>query len=284
MSNLLTIPFNKIRSEGNYKEIFEALERGFTKFGIDFYLVGATARDVWMRGVHEKSPKRATSDLDFGIMIKDSYLFDELKNYLIKEEGFVPSRENAFVLIWKDLTQVDLIPFGELESEGVATVRGTSFTSMNVEGFQEVFEQASEEVQTEVLHFRVCTLAGIVILKLIAWDDRPEMRGDDIDDIAEILKNYFHFNSDAIFEHHNDLFGDNDLDEIAAQYLGREIGKITSGNIKLTKRLSAILRRGLSDSNPNNLDELLARESDETIDYSRSLIEHILAGIQEVSK
>lgn len=284
MSNLLTIPFNKIRSEGNYKEIFEALERGFTKFGIDFYLVGATARDVWMRGVHEKPPKRATSDLDFGIMIKDSYLFDELKEYLIKEEGFVPYRENAFVLIWKDKTQVDLIPFGELENEGVATVRGTGFTSMNVEGFQEVYEQASEEVQTEDLHFRVCTLAGIVILKLIAWDDRPEMRGEDIDDIAEILKNYFHFNSDAIFEHHNDLFGDNDLDEVAAQYLGREIGKIISRNKKLTERVTAILERGLSDSNPNNLDELLARESDETIDYSRSLIAHILAGIKEVSK
>jgi predicted nucleotidyltransferase len=284
MSNLLTIPFNKIRSEGNYKEIFEALERGFTKFGIDFYLVGATARDVWMRGVHEKPPKRATSDLDFGIMIKDSYLFDELKEYLIKEEGFVPYRENAFVLIWKDKTQVDLIPFGELENEGVATVRGTGFTSMNVEGFQEVYEQASEEVQTEDLHFRVCTLAGIVILKLIAWDDRPEMRGEDIDDIAEILKNYFHFNSDAIFEHHNDLFGDNDLDEVAAQYLGREIGKIISRNKKLTERVTAILERGLSDSNQNNLDELLARESDETIDYSRSLIAHILAGIKEVSK
>lgn len=280
----MTIPFNKIRSEGNYKEIFEALERGFTKFGIDFYLVGATARDVWMRGVHEKPPKRATSDLDFGIMIKDSYLFDELKEYLIKEEGFVPYRENAFVLIWKDKTQVDLIPFGELENEGVATVRGTGFTSMNVEGFQEVYEQASEEVQTEDLHFRVCTLAGIVILKLIAWDDRPEMRGEDIDDIAEILKNYFHFNSDAIFEHHNDLFGDNDLDEVAAQYLGREIGKIISRNKKLTERVTAILERGLSDSNPNNLDELLARESDETIDYSRSLIAHILAGIKEVSK
>ena len=36
MSDLLTIPFNKIRSEGNYKEILEALERGFSKFGIDF--------------------------------------------------------------------------------------------------------------------------------------------------------------------------------------------------------------------------------------------------------
>jgi predicted nucleotidyltransferase len=283
MSSLLTIPFSKIRSEGNFGEIFGALERGFSKFGIDFFLVGAIARDVWMRGVHERPPKRATSDIDFGVMINDNSIFEELKNYLIENEGFVPYKENAFVLIWKDKTQVDLIPFGDLEKEGVATVRGTGFTSMNVEGFQEVFEQASEEIETEDLHFKVCTLAGIVILKLIAWDDRPEMRVDDISDIAEILKNYFHFNSDIIFEHHNDLFGDNELDEIAAQYLGREICKITSGNKKLTERVTNILERGLSDSNPNNLDELLARESGLTIDYSRRLISHILAGIKETT-
>ena len=284
MSNLLTISFNKIRSEGNYKEILEALERGFSKFGINFYLVGATARDVWMRGVHEVPPKRATSDIDFGIMIKDSYIFDELKNYLIEVEGFTPYKENAFVLIWKDKTQVDLIPFGELEQEGVATVKGTGFTSMNVEGFMEVYEQASEEIYTEDQHFKVCTLAGIVILKLIAWDDRPEMRGDDIDDIAEIIKNYFHFNSEAIWEHNSDLFtDDNDLDEIASQYLGREIGKIISGNAKLIERIKGILGKGLIDINSNNLDELLARESYETIDFSRSLISHILAGIKEIT-
>lgn len=284
MSNLLTIPFNKIRSEGNYKEILEALERGFSKFGIDFYLVGATARDVWMKGVHEIPPKRATSDIDFGIMIKDSGIFSDLKNYLIEVEGFVPYKENAFVLIWKDKTQVDLIPFGEIELEGIATVRGTGFSSMNVEGFKEVYELASEEIQTEGQRFKVCTLAGIVILKLIAWDDRPEMRGDDIDDIAEIIKNYFHFNSEAIWNHHSDLFtDDNNLDEIASQYLGREIGKIVSGNPKLTERIKGILEKGLVDSNSNNLDELLASESDETIDFSRSLISHILAGIKEIT-
>lgn len=284
MSNLLTIPFSKIRSEGNYKEILEALERGFSKFGIDFYLVGATARDVWMKGVHEIPPKRATSDIDFGIMIKDSGIFSDLKNYLIEVEGFVPYKENAFVLIWKDKTQVDLIPFGELELEGIATVRGTGFSSMNVEGFKEVYELASEEIQTGGQHFKVCTLAGIVILKLIAWDDRPEMRGDDIDDIAEIIKNYFHFNSEAIWNHHSDLFtDDNNLDEIASQYLGREIGKIVSGNPKLTERIKGILEKGLVDSNSNNLDELLASESDETIDFSRSLISHILAGIKEIT-
>lgn len=57
-----------------------------------------------------------------------------VKKYLIEVEGFVPYKENAFVLVWKERTQVDLIPFGDLEKEGVVTVKGTGFTSMNVEG------------------------------------------------------------------------------------------------------------------------------------------------------
>jgi predicted nucleotidyltransferase len=170
MTNILQIPLNKVRQGGNYKELIEALERGFNKFSIDFYLVGATARDVWMRGVYDFPPKRATSDIDFAVMISDCAQFDELKNYLINEEGFVPYHDNAFVLIWKDKdkTQVDLIPFGELEREGIVTVKGTGMTSMNVEGFKEVFDEASEEIEAEGQRFRVCTLAGIVILKLIA--------------------------------------------------------------------------------------------------------------------
>jgi predicted nucleotidyltransferase len=282
MSNLLKIPFSKIREEGQFKEIFLALERGFIKFGIDFYLVGATARDVWMKGVHGLPPKRATSDIDFGIMIKDSFVFDDLKSYLIEEEGFIPSKGNEFVLIWKDKSQVDLIPFGDLESEGIVTVKGTGFTSMNVEGFKEVYEQASEEIITEDQRFKVCTLPGIVILKLIAWDDRPEVRRDDIDDIAEIIKNYFHLNDEVIFEQHSDLFTDDiELAEIASQFLGREIGKIVSGNPKLVERIKGILENGLNDD--NNLAELFASESDETIEYSKSLISHIKKGIEEVT-
>jgi predicted nucleotidyltransferase len=282
MSNILRIPFSRIRDEGQFKEIFLALERGFIKFGIDFYLVGATARDVWMKGVHGLPPKRATSDIDFGIMIKDSFVFDDLKSYLIEEEGFIPSKDNEFVLIWKDKSLVDLIPFGDLESEGIVTVKGTGFTSMNVEGFKEVYEQASEEIITEDQRFKVSTLPGIVILKLIAWDDRPEVRRDDIDDIAEIIKNYFHLNDEVIFEQHSDLFTDDiELDEVASQFLGREIGKIVSGNHKLVERIKGIFENGLNDS--NNLAELFASESDVTIEYSKSLISYIKKGIEEVT-
>ena len=278
----MRIPFSRIRDEGQFKEIFLALERGFIKFGIDFYLVGATARDVWMKGIHDLPPKRATSDIDFGIMIKDSFVFDDLKSYLIEEEGFIPSKDNEFVLIWKDKSQVDLIPFGDLESEGIVTVKGTGFTSMNVEGFKEVYEQASEEIITEDQRFKVSTLPGLMILKLIAWDDRPEVRRDDIDDIAEIIKNYFHLNDEVIFKQHSDLFTDDiELDEVASQFLGREIGKIVSGNPKLVERIKGILVNGLNDS--NNLAELFASESDETIEYSKSLISHIKKGIEEVT-
>jgi predicted nucleotidyltransferase len=284
MSNILKIPFNKIRQEGNYKKLLEAAERGFNKFNIDYYLVGATARDVWMRGVHEVTPRRATSDIDFAILVKDSEQFGELKEYLIQVEGFVPYKENAFVLIWEDKIQVDLIPFGDLEKDGVVTVKGTGFTSMNVEGVREVFEEASEEIQIEgSKRFKICTLAGIVILKLIAWDDRPEIRGDDIDDIADILRHYFHFNSEAIWEKHFDLFVDNaGLDEIASQYLGREIGKIVVKNPKLKERVLGILDHGISDIKSNKLDELLAKKLDNTIEFCRSLIFRIINGIREI--
>jgi len=286
MSNILKISLNKIRQEGNFKELLDAIERGFNQFGIDFYLVGATARDVWMRGVHKVTPKRATSDLDFAVMLKDRKQFGELKKYLIKVEGFVPYKENAFVLIWKDRIQVDLIPFGDLEKEGVVTVKGTGFTSMNVEGVRGVFEEASAQIQIdENMQFKVCTLSGIVVLKLIAWDDRPEVRGDDIDDIADILRHYFRFNSEAIWEKHFDLFVDDaGLDEIASQYLGREIGKIVMKNSKLKYRIFDILKRGISETKSNGLDELLAKKLDNTIGFCRSLISHVIVGIKDTSE
>ena len=281
MSNISRIPFNKIRDEGQYKDIFLALKRGFNKYEIDFYLVGATARDVWMKGVHDLPPQRATRDIDFAILIRNALVFDELKSYLINIEGFIPYKENQFVLIWKDQTQVDLIPFGDLEEEGVVTVKGTGFTSMNVEGFREVFEQAAEEIETEYQRFKVCTLSGLVILKLIAWDDIPEVRGEDIDDITEIIKNYFHLRDEEIFSNHSDLFTDDiEIDEIAAQFLGREIGTIISGNPKLLERIKEILQKGINEK--NNLADLIASESGETIEYSKSLIAHLHFGIEDI--
>jgi predicted nucleotidyltransferase len=180
--------YKKIRQSPELAEMLEALERGFDRFGIDFYLIGAVARDVWMRGIHDAAPKRTTGDIDFAVLINKKGIFEALREYLIDEEGFHPSKENAFVLLWKSRQEVDLMPFGRIEQNGRIEVQGTGLTTQHVTGFKEVYEAGLPEVELEDKHrFKFCTIPGIVLLKLIAWNDRPEYRRSDIEDISDIL-------------------------------------------------------------------------------------------------
>ena len=111
------ISFDQIRQDHALSDMLKALERGLEKFNIDYYLVGAVSRDVWMSGINSIPPKRTTGDIDFAVFINDKGIYEQLKEYLIKNENFSPFKENAFVLIWKDGTEVDLLPFGAVEDE-----------------------------------------------------------------------------------------------------------------------------------------------------------------------
>src|SRR6476620_10775272 len=108
------INYEQLRQQPGITEMLSALERGFEKFRIDFYLVGAVARDVWMSGINKIAPRRTTADIDFAVLINDKGTYEALKDYLINTERFYPYRGNAFVLIWKDKTEVDLLPFGAI--------------------------------------------------------------------------------------------------------------------------------------------------------------------------
>lgn len=157
-------------------------------------------------------------------MINAKGVFEALREYLTETEGFQPTHENAFVLLWKDKAEVDLLPFGSIEDEeGTVTVQGTGCTSLNVPGFSEIYEEGLPEVSLEDDHsFKFCTLPGIVLLKMIAWDDRPEIRRDDMLDISDILNHFFDMYDNEIWENHNDLFGEeaSDLNHIAARVMG----------------------------------------------------------------
>lgn len=249
------INYEQLRQQPEITEMLSALERAFEKFGIDFYLVGAVARDVWMSGIHKIAPRRTTGDIDFAVLINDKGTYEALKEYLIKTEGFYPTKENAFVLIWKDKTEVDLMPFGAIEDEdGKVTIEGTGYTTIHMPGFTEVYEEGLPELELEAKHqFKFCTLPGIVILKLIAWDDRPEARRDDIKDISDILNHFFNMYDNEIWDNHNDLFTDENagLKHIAAKVMGREMRKIAKRNKKLFARIERILNANTDDM-PNS--------------------------------
>ena len=151
---------------------------------------------------------------------------------MIQTEGFSGYRENAFVLIAHGGMQIDILPFGEIENEGKVPVKGTGMTNLYFEGMKEVYAEGMPEVNFEdKIIFKVCTLPGIVLLKFVAWDDRPEIRRDDLIDIADIIFHFFNIYDEMIWAEHNDLFGDDkSLERISARVLGREMGKILRRN------------------------------------------------------
>jgi predicted nucleotidyltransferase len=279
------INYEQLRQQPEITEMLSALERGFNKFGIDFYLVGAAARDVWMSGINKIAPRRTTGDIDFAVLINDKGTYEALKAYLIKTEGFHPTKENSFVLLWKDKTEVDLLPFGAIEDEeGKVTIEGTGYTTVHVPGFTEVYEEGLPQLELEGEHrFKFCTLPGIVVLKLIAWDDRPEARRDDIKDISDILNHFFKMYDNEIWNSHSDLFGEDntDLKHIAARVMGREMNKIARRNGKLFKRIEGILKDNTDDMPNSKMGAIMIEYFDNTVEDNVLLLQQLIKGFTE---
>ena len=93
----LKINFEVLRN-GEMKSTFDALERAFKKFNIDYYLIGAYARDMWLNHLDYLPERRATVDVDFSVYINYHEQFEELKEYLFCS---LPSMREE---IWKECT------------------------------------------------------------------------------------------------------------------------------------------------------------------------------------
>lgn len=283
--NSYKINYKQLRQNPEITEMLSALERGLEKFGIDFYLVGAVARDVWMSGINQIAPRRTTGDIDFAVLINDKGTYEALKQYLIDKEEFSSYNRNAYVLIWKGQTEVDLLPFGAVEDEdGKVNIGGLGLTSISLLGFTEVYAEGLPELDLEGEHqFKFCTLPGIVLLKMIAWDDRPESRKDDIKDISDILNHFFNMYDHEIWENHSDLFGDEDagLKHIAARVMGREMNKIAKRNEKVFTRIEEILNANTNDMPNSKMGAIMIEYFDNTVEDNVLLLKQLKQGFTE---
>ena len=284
--NSYKINYEQLRQQPEIKEMLSALQRGLQKFGIDFYLVGAVARDVWMSGINKIAPRRTTGDIDFAILINDKGTYEALKDYLVNTQEFHPYKGNSFVLIWKGNLEVDLLPFGAIEDEdGRVTTNGIGLTNISLQGFSEVYKEGLPILDLEGEHqFKFCTLPGIVLLKMIAWDDRPEIRRDDIKDISDILNNFFNMYDNEIWENHSDLFVDenDDLKHIAARVMGREMSKIANRNEKLFKRIEGILNANTFDITKSKMAIIMIEYFQNTVEENVLLLKKIKEGFTEI--
>lgn len=238
----LNIKLEDLRQQ-NLKELFKILEDVFTEFEVEFYILGAMARDAWY--AKRKIGSRTTRDVDFALYVSTQEQYDEIVKRLINKHGLSEIKGVPFRLQTPFGYTIDLIPFGEISIDDAVLPDETWDRPIFVNGFKETFEHALVPVEVEdesSFTFQVASLASIVLLKLIAYDDRPEMRNTDPADISDIILHFFDIESEVIYEDHNDLFErDLELHEIAAVVIGREINEILSTNKALRDRVLRIL-------------------------------------------
>ncbi len=272
---------NKIR-QGDLKPVFDALEEAFNKLSIDFYLIGAIARDIWYAKGNAFST--GTRDVDFAVFIANQEDYNLLKSYLIKQKNFVESKTNAFVFISPEGLVVDILPFGEIEINDSVHIVGEGLTFIRLNGFKEVFELGTERLVLETGHtFEVATLPSIVLLKLISFDDRPEQRLKDPGDIASIIQNYFDLQSDNIYENHTDLFDNADftLQKAGARIIGREIKTIIESNTILKRRITDILISHINQADESMFIRNMQTGDNFVLSVAVDWLNEILKGITE---
>lgn len=262
---------NELR-EGELKSAFDALEEAFSVLEIDFY--------TWYAELNKRS--RATKDVDFAILIGSQQDYDTVKNYLAENKSFVSIKNNSFVMRSPTGIEVDILPFGGIEIDQEVQLTGTGLTSIKVNGFLEVYQSGTAEMKMATGHsFKVATLPAIVLLKLIAYDDRPEMRFKDARDIANIIRHYFDLQADLIYEQHSDIFDGMEMseEEISALVIGREVQRITIENEKLFERLSRIITREIAQQANSAFIRNMVQETGTTVEAMVGLMKRLLAGL-----
>lgn len=241
----------------------DKLESAFQIFGIDYYLIGAFVREVWTDHITTLPDKRATTDIDFAIYINEHEQFEALKRHLIEQEGFIEQKE-PYRLFTPDRNIVDLIPFGGIEKNNEVYLKGHKPVELSVLGTKEVVAGA----KLIEGNFKVITLPGLAVLKLVAWNESTGGRGKDLADFYYILMNYADMASDELYLDENiDLLEESDeIRFTGARLLGRGIGGITHSSGKLHKVIIIILEGLLEKFSSEDIEEMYqANKSDEHI-------------------
>ncbi len=260
-----------------FKEVFEIIDKIMLKHKIPYYLIGASAvsLELLKKGI---KPSRGTKDIDFAIMVSSLNEYDALSQSLI-ERGFNKVKAPWTFYVEKFNIAVDILPFGEIEEHDTEQFN-KRYSDLHVLGFKEVLE-TPEKVQIEEKIVNIPPLAGMIILKLVAWSDRPEERDSDLKDILIIIENYFNYNFDEIVESHNDTFPEEEFDQllIAAEVLGRKSKVYLNKSAPLSNRITSILGNNLSRERESVIAKEWAAIRNWEIEYAIKILKAFYKGI-----
>jgi predicted nucleotidyltransferase len=229
-------------------EMLTLMENIFRQQGVDYYLVGAFARDMHLSEGATYTNTRKTKDIDIAIMLADEEQFYTVKEALLQTGRFTAHTTETIKLYYQQSIEIDLLPFGDIENEKAETVLSKpQLFVMDVPGFKEV----QPYITTKALHngknVNVCSLEGIILLKLFSWSDRKE-RDKDITDIETILHHYLELLDLEEYGRYSsvlDLYDTEDADnyqrQVGARIAGRKMAAMLKNTPEIAQRIKTIL-------------------------------------------
>lgn len=267
-------------------DFYTSIEAVTNELGINYMVVGATARDHILELIHGVRPARATKDIDLGINIKSWEEFRLIREALI-ETGRFTATSTLQRLMYDDNFPVDIVPFGSVSEQDRTIAWPPDYeVVMNVAGFQEAYDSSlvitlSKEPYLEV---KMVSLAGLFLLKVFAWRERNMAFNKDALDMAFIIKNYGSpVNEERLYELESALLEQEgyDLELAGARLLGRDVASIAG------RELSATIQQLLDDNLLyDGAQKLLVHMSNSIIDgdfeKQYELVNKLNVGISEV--
>lgn len=189
-------------------DVVREVQKVTDALGVELLLVGAQAKVVLLENIHDLNPGRATADIDFAFAVESWDQFHQIKQSLISTGQFRESSKVRQRLLYKsDLIEhefiVDVIPFGAVQNaENKIAWPPDLDIVMSVSGYQEALESALLiELDTNLV-VKVVSLAGLAILKILAWSERGTItENKDALDLLTLLRTYHEAgNTDRIYE------------------------------------------------------------------------------------
>jgi len=251
------------------KELLKKLTNYFQSVGSDFYVIGATARDIILSGIHKQASARRTADLDIAIAIKDWDKFNQISEELCKMEDFTKDSKLTQRIKFKNVYDIDLVPFGEIaQKDNTIYWPPEEQFAMSVAGYTEVANNTLDITIDNELTVKVASLPGIFILKLTAFNDRKNETNKDADDLAFILENYLAINEERAAADHYDIYEAENFNTFTAGaiLLGRDIKSILGANEETINTFIQILDEELKMEEESLLINQII-ETHKTIEY-----------------
>ena len=186
-------------------QVLARVDTAAREAGVDYLVVGATARTILSIGLVGRPPERATRDIDIAAAVGSWADFERLADKLEKR-GRSP---HSFLV---EGVEVDVVPYGGIEGKD-RTILWPDDHRMNVRGLSEAVDSAEMVLLPGGLATRVPSIPALALVKLLTWWDRRASTRRDAIDLASMIDwyssgTYF----DRLYDEEMDVLARHDFD------------------------------------------------------------------------